>query len=343
MPSTDRDKPAPSVGVLLVNLGTPDAPTAAAVRRYLAQFLTDRRVIETPRWLWWPILYGVILRIRPARSARAYASIWTAQGSPLLAFSQALAAKLATAFEADNVRVALGMSYGNPALPEVIRRLQADGIRHLLVLPLYPQYSAASTGAAFDGVTDALQKLRWPPELRFINDYFHEAAYIDALAASVEAHWQTAGRAQKLLLSMHGLPQRCVEDGDPYLDQCRVTADLLRARLGLRDDEFMLSFQSRVGRQKWLMPYTEEVLDRWPGEGIRQIQVLCPGFACDCLETLEEIAIRNQERFIEAGGERLDYIPALNDSDAHVQMLGSLVRRHLQGWPIMPEPALAGP
>lgn len=322
----------PKTAVLLVNLGTPDAPTAAAVRRYLAEFLSDRRVIETPRWLWWPILHGVILRVRPARSAHAYSSIWTAQGSPLLVFSRALTEKLRAIFARGGVRVELAMRYGNPSVRETIARLHRDGVRRLLVLPLYPQYSAASTGSAFDAVTDALQALRWPPELRFINDYHNDARYIDALAASVQAHWQRHGRAQRLLLSFHGLPQRCIELGDPYLDQCRATATRLRAQLGLSEDECALSFQSRVGRQVWIQPYTEDVLDRWPSEGVRNIQVLCPGFAADCLETLEEIAIRDRARFIAAGGESLEYIPALNADEAHVDALAALIQRHLHGW-----------
>jgi ferrochelatase len=334
---TDSAAPLPHTGtgataVLLINLGTPDAPTPAAVRRYLAEFLSDPRVIETPRWLWWPILHGVILRVRPARSAHAYSSIWTEQGSPLLVHSRALTDKLRATFARDGVRVELAMRYGNPCVRDVIARLQREGVRRLLVLPLYPQYSAASTGSAFDATTRALQSLRWPPELRFVNDYHDDARYIDALAASVQAHWQRNGRAQKLLLSFHGLPQRCIDNGDPYLHQCRATAAALRAKLDLSEDECALSFQSRVGREVWIGPYTEELLDRWPNEGLRRIQVLCPGFAVDCLETLEEIAIRDRARFIRAGGESLDYIPALNADDAHVETLATLIRRHLGGW-----------
>ncbi|HEX7915141.1 ferrochelatase [Rudaea sp.] len=318
--------------VLLVNLGTPDAPTTSAVRRYLAEFLSDRRVIEMPRWLWWPILHGVILRVRPARSAHAYASIWTEQGSPLLVHSRELTAKLRNAFVPDGVRVELAMRYGNPSVRETIARLHAEGARRLLVLPLYPQYAAASTGSAFDAATRALQAQRWPLELRFVNDYHDDTRYIDALAASVRTYRQQNGSAQKLLLSFHGLPQRCIEAGDPYLDQCRATTALLRAKLGLNKDECALGFQSRVGREVWIKPYTEELLDRWPGEDVRRIQVLCPGFAVDCLETLEEIAIRDRARFIAAGGESLDYIPALNAGQAHVETLAALIRRHLRGW-----------
>lgn len=324
--------PVTKIAVLLVNLGTPDAPTAAAVRRYLAEFLSDPRVIETPRWLWWPVLHGVILRVRPMRSAHAYSSIWTEQGSPLLVHSRELTGKLRDVFARAGVHVELAMRYGNPSVRETIARLHGEGVRRLLVLPLYPQYSAASTGSAFDAATRALQALRWPPELRFVNDYHDDTGYIDALAASVQGYWRQNGRAQKLLLSFHGLPQRCIDQGDPYLDHCRATARLLRARLGLGEDESALGFQSRVGREAWIRPYTEELLDRWPGEGVRRIQVLCPGFAADCLETLEEIAIRDRARFVAAGGESLAYIPALNADELHVEALAAVIRRHLQGW-----------
>ncbi|MBS0590233.1 MAG: ferrochelatase [Proteobacteria bacterium] len=330
--TTGAQRPAAKTAVLLVNLGTPETPTSTAVRRYLAEFLSDPRVIETPRWLWWPILHGAILRVRPARSARAYASIWTPQGSPLFVLSRALAAGLRTEFAASGVRVELAMRYGQPALREAITHLHGEGVRRLLVLPLYPQYSAASTGSAIDAAMQALRALRWLPELRTINDYHDHAGYIDALAASVRAHWQRAGRAQKLLLSFHGLPQRCIEQGDPYLDQCCTTAALLRAKLGLDEKECALGFQSRVGREAWIRPYTEELLDQWPRQGVRRIQVLCPGFAVDCLETLEEIALRDRERFLAAGGESLDYIPALNAEATHVAALAALIRRHLQGW-----------
>jgi ferrochelatase len=323
---------AAQTGVLLINLGTPEAPTTSAVRRYLAEFLHDYRVIETPRWLWCPILHGVILRVRPARSARAYRSIWTPQGSPLLVNSQALAHELQEAFAANGIRVALAMRYGDPSIKHGVAELLEQGVRRLLVLPLYPQYSAASTGSAFDGATRALQALRWPPELRFVNDYHDDAGYIDALAASVQAHWQARGRAQRLLLSFHGLPQSCVDAGDPYFDQCQASAALLRAKLGLSEEECQLGFQSRVGREVWIKPYTEDLLDRWPKEGIHHVQVLCPGFAVDCLETLEEIAIRDCEQFILAGGESLEYIPALNAGAAHVGALAALIGRHLQGW-----------
>ena len=332
-PAADRQTQRGAV--LLVNLGTPDAPTPGAVRRYLAQFLSDRRVIDTPRWLWWPILHGVILRLRPRRSARAYASIWTAQGSPLLVFSQALAdaldRKVRTA-TADHAEVALAMCYGRPAIAPALNRLLDAGVRRLLVLPLYPQYSATSTGAVFDAVTSALQRLRWPPELRFVNDYHDDPEYISILAENVQKYWREHGRAQRLLLSFHGIPQRYVRLGDPYLDQCMITAQRLRERLGLGEDACSVAFQSRVGREPWLTPYTDETLRQLPGQGVRHVQVLCPGFAVDCLETLEEIAETNRHLFLAAGGERMDYIAALNAGSAHVDMLYRLLRRNTGGW-----------
>lgn len=314
--------------VLLLNLGTPSAPTASAVRAYLADFLSDPRVIDYPRWLWWPILYGAILRVRPRRSARAYAKIWTPQGSPLLVNSRALAAKLAQT----GVRVELAMRYGQPAIGTVIDNLVAAGVERLLVLPLYPQYSATSTASAFDGVFAALRRQRNVPELRSIHDYHAAPDYIAALAESVEKYWLTHGRGERLLLSFHGIPQRYVDAGDPYRDQCLTTAGLLRERLGMTEATFGVVFQSRVGREQWLAPYTDETLTQLVASGVRHVQVLCPGFAVDCLETLEEIALRGREQFCAAGGQRLDYIPALNDGAAHVRLLRSLIDRHVQGW-----------
>jgi len=347
-PSSAPPAPVPTspIGVLLVNLGTPDAPTVPAVRRYLAQFLGDRRVIDTPRWLWWPILYGIILRLRPRRSARAYASIWTDQGSPLLVFSQGLCDgvdRQLREISGGNATAALAMCYGRPAIAPVLGQLLAAGVRRLLVLPLYPQYSATSTGAVFDAVTSAMQQLRWPPELRFINDYHDDAEYISVLERNVRAFWNTHGRAQKLLLSFHGIPQRYVRLGDPYLDQCMVTAHKLRERLGLDAEQFMVTFQSRVGREPWLQPYTDLTLAELPRQGVRQVQVLCPGFAVDCLETLEEIAETNRDLFLAAGGESLAYIPAPNANAAHVAMMVSLIARHSGGWIELDRSAAAAP
>lgn len=322
--------------VLLVNLGTPTAPTAAALRPFLAQFLGDVRVIDTrPRWFWWLILHGVILRLRPRRSARAYKRIWMAEGSPLRVLSEALTTALAQRLEsmsANPPRVALAMTYGEPSVAHVIDQLQREGVRKLLVLPMYPQYSATSTGAVIDAVADSMKSLRWPPELRLINDYHDDAGFLDALAASVHAHWHANGRGERLLLSFHGIPQRYVASGDPYLAQCQVTAQGLRERLDIEADKVVMSFQSRVGREPWLQPYTEATVRRLADEGVGRLDVICPGFAADCLETLEEIAMLNRDIFIAAGGESLSYIPALNADAAHVEALAALVTRHMGGW-----------
>lgn len=323
-------------GVLLVNLGTPTAPTAKAVRPYLAEFLGDARVIDYPRWLWWLILHGVILRIRPARSAHAYAKIWTEQGSPLRFGSEALAAGLQTELnrqQPGTLRVALAMRYGEPSVAHTIEQLQREGVRRLLVLPLYPQYSATSTGSVIDAVANAFKTLRWPPELRIVNDYHDDRGHIDALATSIKHWWATNGRGDKLLLSFHGIPERYVRLGDPYFDQCQRTARLLRERLQLSEDELLVSFQSRVGRESWLHPYTDVTVSQLATDGVKKLDIACPGFAVDCLETLEEIAMQNRDFFVAAGGSELRYIPALNDSAEQVDSLAALILRHVRGWP----------
>jgi protoporphyrin/coproporphyrin ferrochelatase len=316
---------------LLLNLGTPAAPTPAAVRRYLAEFLGDRHVIDYPRWLWLPLLHGVILRVRPARSARAYAAIWTPQGSPLLVNSRKLTQKVAAAGARQRVRVELAMTYGEPSIAAALERLLADGVKQLVLVPLYPQFSVTSTSAAIDRVSAALRQARPPLQVRSVRDYHAAPEYIDALAVSVEDHWRERGRGNCLMLSFHGIPQRYADAGDPYADQCRATAELLRCRLDLAQGEFVIAFQSRVGREPWLKPYTEDLLAELAGSGVRHLQVLCPGFSVDCLETLEEIAMRGRDRFLAAGGQRFDYIPALNDSDAQVALLHALIERSLRG------------
>lgn len=323
-------------GVLLVNLGTPTAPTAKALRPYLAQFLGDPRVIEYPRWPWQLILHGVILRIRPPRSAHAYGRIWTPQGSPLRVGSEALAASLQTELDQrapGPIRVALAMRYGEPSVAHQIEQLQRDSVRRLVVLPLYPQYSATSTGSVIDAVADCFKTLRWPPELRIINDYHDDPGHIEALAQSIERWWTANGRGDKLLLSFHGIPERYVQAGDPYFQQCQATAKRLRERLGLDESQLLLSFQSRVGRERWLHPYTDATVRELAAQGVKRLDVACPGFAVDCLETLEEIAMQNRDFFIEASGQELRYIPALNDSAGQVSSLAALALRHMQGWP----------
>ena len=333
--STDYDHRTPErIGVLLVNLGTPDAPDTASVRRYLNEFLSDPRVIEYPRWLWWLILHGVILRIRPSRSAHAYQQVWTSEGSPLLVHSRQLTKELQRALSSHlhpDIRVVLGMSYGEPSLSRALEQLRTAQVRKLIVLPLYPQYSGSTTGSVFDAVTRQLQRWRWVPDLQFINHYHDEPAYIAALADSVRQHWQTHGK-QHLLLSFHGLPKQYLLRGDPYFCQCHKTGRLLAEQLQLGRDEWSMSFQSRVGREEWLRPYTDELLLQYAVNGPRKLSVLCPGFAADCLETLEEIALRNREDFLKAGGESFDYIPALNAGNNHVQVLQQLITRHAQNW-----------
>lgn len=325
----------PSTGILLANLGTPDAPSPKALRRYLGEFLWDRRVIEIPRPLWWLILHGIILRVRPAQSARKYQKIWTEQGAPLLAISRRQAQAVTKGLEqscAGPVRVALGMRYGNPSIACALRELRDAGIRRLLVLPLYPQYSAATTGSAFDAISRELGSWRWIPELRMIGSYHDDPGYIQALTQTVLDTWAWHGQADRLLFSFHGLPRRNLLAGDPYHCLCHKTARLVAERLGLESHQWAVSFQSRFGRAEWLKPYTSELLSEWGRAGVNSVQVICPGFAADCLETLEEIAGENRDYFLQAGGERFHYIPALNDQPRHIQALVALILAHGSGW-----------
>lgn len=327
---------ADATGVLLCNLGTPDAPTPSAVRRYLAEFLSDPRVVEIPRLLWKLILHTVILSTRPRHVAKAYAKVWTDEGSPLLAISRrqqaALKKQLAEKMNTE-VPVALGMCYGKPSIAEALDELRQAGVRRLLILPLYPQYSATTTAAAFDAVMRELAKWRWLPELRMVNHYHDDPTYIDALASSVQAYWDEHGRSSKrLMMSFHGLPKVSLEAGDPYYCECQKTARLLADKLGLADKEWKLTFQSRFGPAEWLQPYTDETLKSWGQAGVDSVDVICPGFAADCLETLEEMAIQNRELFNEHGGKDYRYIPALNENAAHIEALTGLVERHCQGW-----------
>ncbi len=325
----------PSLGVLVCNLGTPEAPTTGAVRRYLAEFLADPRVVERPRWLWLPLLHGIILNLRPRRSAHAYRQIWTDAGSPLMLHSTAQRDGLATRLAArvpGGCVVALGMRYGQPSIVSALRELAQAKARRLLVLPLYPQYSASSTASVLDAVYRELQRWRRMPELRTINDYHAEPDYVAALAASVREHWATQGRGECLLMSFHGLPRAYALAGDPYHDQCRTTGKLLAEALGLAPEEWRLSFQSRFGPEAWLEPYTDRTLAALARDGVRTVDVLCPGFAADCLETLEEIAMQNSARFVGLGGSALRYIPALNARGDHLDMLAGLILRHAEGW-----------
>ena len=321
----------PRTALLLVNLGTPDAPTASAVRRYLAEFLHDYRVVDLNRWLWCPILHGVILPLRSPKVAKKYAGIWTSKGSPLLSLSRELAEALQAQLPEFEVRLA--MRYGNPAVAEVLRELHDKGMQRLLVLPLYPQYSASTVASVHDAVMAELATWRRMPELRLINDYHLDEAWLDALASSVENSWDLHGRGEKLLISFHGIPQRFVRAGDPYARQCEAGARALAQRLDLSEGQWLMTFQSRFGREPWLQPYTDKTLEALAREGVKSVDMICPGFAVDCLETLEENAVENAALFQQAGGAELRYIPALNATPGHVAALATLARRHAQGWP----------
>jgi protoporphyrin/coproporphyrin ferrochelatase len=323
------------VGVLLSNLGTPAAPTTSEVRRYLAEFLSDPRVVELPRIVWLPLLHGIILNLRPRRSAHAYQKIWRADGSPLLSLSRSLTGALAKRFNEtpqNELVFALGMRYGQPSIATALDELIAAGARRILVAPLYPQYASATTASVGDAVYAYCKRLRWVPELRFIADYHADAGYIAALAASVRHYWSVNGRGNHFVISFHGIPRDYFLAGDPYYCQCRATARLLAQSLQLSEGEWTLCFQSRFGRQKWLEPYTDKSLIALAAGGVATVDVLCPGFAVDCLETLEEIALQNAALFQRAGGRELRYLPALNDSIEHVDALSGIISGHLGGW-----------
>jgi len=319
--------------VVLMNLGTPEQPTVPAIRRYLREFLSDRRVVEIPRVLWYPILYGIILTLRPRRLVPGYAEMWHRFGdSPLRVISRQQVEKLQAQLQQTTTHapvVRQAMTYGAPRLSNVVSELRASGIEHILVLPLYPQYSATTTGPIYDQVAALFQSQRDVPSISIVKHYYQHPLYTEALAQSVRVHWQQHGRAQRLLMSFHGIPKRNIELGDPYRDHCVATANQLAAALQLRDDEWQFSFQSRLGRAEWLQPYTADVLQRWGEQQLASIDVICPAFAADCLETLEEIAIENRDRFQRAGGGEYRYIPCLNDSDTHIALLQQLINQHL--------------
>ncbi len=314
--------------VLLVNLGTPAAPTAAALRRYLAEFLGDRRVVDLPRWLWWPILHGIILTTRPAKSALKYAKIWTADGSPLKVHTEKQAGLLRGLMGASTL-VEWAMRYGEPAVGAILDDLVQQGATRVVVLPLYPQYANSTTASVYDAV-DAWRS-RHPNAAQFVDirEYHDHPAYIAALAASVRAHWQTHGRPDKLLMSFHGIPQRAVALGDPYADQCHRTAHLLAAALELAPDDWRLTFQSRFGRAQWLQPYTQPTLEDMAREGVGRVDTICPGFVADCLETLEEIAMECRDAFLAAGGKEFHYIPCVNERPDWIAALAAIAREHL--------------
>ncbi len=325
-----------STGILLVNLGTPDEPTTSAVRKYLRQFLSDSRVVEIPRLVWLPILYALVLPKRPANSAENYKKIWSEKnGSPLLHFSKRQAKLLQQEMESrfsGPVNVKLAMRYGKPDIETGLNELREKGMQRLLVLPLYPQYSATTTATTFDFIASVFKRWRNIPEYRFISQYHDNPAYIDALANSVKEHWQQNGQSEMLLMSFHGLPKRNLDLGDPYFCHCQKTGRLLAEKLGLKNDQWQLTFQSRFGKAEWLKPYTETILKELPSKGIKSIDVICPGFPADCLETLEEIDGENRDYFLEAGGQNYRYISALNDAPQHIHALADLIQQHTQGW-----------
>lgn len=335
-----RHGSAGRTAVLLVNLGTPSAPTTSAVRRYLAEFLADPRVVEIPRLVWWPILHGIILRLRPAKSAAKYASIWMKEGSPLMVHSQHQAQLLRgwLGERGLEIEVALAMRYGEPSIPAVMSELQKKGVERILVLPLYPQYSATTTATAFDMIGAVMARLRNQPELRLIKHFHEHPAYINALKQSVLAYWKKHGRAQdeggKLVMSFHGVPKRTIALGDPYHGECLATGRLLADALGLGPEQYLITFQSRFGKAEWVQPYTAPTLAALGRAGTRRVDVMCPGFPGDCLETLEEIAIEAKEEFQHAGGGEYHYIACLNDSAPFIDALADLVEQHSAGWPV---------
>lgn len=313
-----------NIGVLLVNIGTPSAPTPLAVKKYLTQFLSDPRVVEVPSLLWQPLLRGIILPLRSRQSAKLYQKIWQPEGSPLFTFSQKISKKLESHLRdkiAPSVHVGLGMHYSSPTIDEALESLRAKNCEHIIVLPLYPQYSATSTGSTFDRVFQALHNWRAVPKISFINDYADHPAYINAVCDTLK----TINKQQHLLFSFHGIPQRYIDKGDPYAERCLLTTKLIAERLGLSPDNWSISFQSRLGRAKWLEPYTDKILQTL-AKKTTSLSVVCPGFAADCLETLEEIAIRGKEQFLHAGGKQFSYIPALNDSDQHIKALAEIIK-----------------
>lgn len=329
-----HDQPS-RLGILITNLGTPDAPTTSALRRYLAEFLWDPRVVEAPRPLWWLILHGIILRIRPSRSAEAYRSVWQPEGSPLLIHTAAQCEGIRSTLQkkyGDNLVVGFAMRYGNPSIASVLDQMQQQGVRQLLVLPLYPQYSASTSASTFDAIAHDFTRRRWLPDFRFISHYHDFPPYIEAMATHIERHWATHGRNRKLILSYHGVPKKYLLRGDPYHCECHKTSRLLAERLGLGDDEYMTTFQSRFGREEWLQPYTDETMKSLPDKGVESVDVFCPGFSSDCLETIEEINEENREYFMEAGGKAFAYIPALNATDEHIEALVALIEQNLEGW-----------
>lgn len=334
---------APRVGIVWANLGTPDAPTPSALRRYLGEFLSDPRVVEIPALVWKVILHGIILRVRPAKSAAKYASVWTPDGSPLAVWTQRQA-KLLQGYLGErghSVTVLPAMRYGQPSIASALDALRAQGADKILVFPAYPQYSGATTASTFDAVSHWVQKTRRVPALRLVAEYHDHPAYIEALAASVRAHWKVEGPSRMLVMSFHGMPERTLHLGDPYHCQCHKTARLLAEALELSKDQYRVTFQSRFGKAKWLEPSTEPTLKALPAQGHERVDVICPGFVADCLETLEEIQMEGKEAFLHAGGKQFHYIPCLNADHAGISALVQIATEQLAGWPTASVPSEA--
>ena len=331
---------APVTALLLCNLGTPDAPTPAALRRYLGEFLSDHRVVEIPKMLWWLILHGIILRLRPAKSAAKYASIWTKEGSPLKVWTEKQAKLLQgwLAQRGHHVQVRYAMRYGSTSIPEQLDALKAAGATRVLVLPAYPQYSGTTTASISDAVGHWAAQVRHLPELRFVNRYHDDPGYISALAQRITASWRANGKPDQLVMSFHGVPERTLHLGDPYHCECLKTARLLATQLGLSKDQYKVTFQSRFGKAKWLQPYTEPTLIALGKAGVKRVDVVCPGFTSDCLETLEEINQEARHAFLVAGGKEFNYIPCLNDSPEWITALCDISLQHLCGWPTQAAP-----
>ncbi len=321
--------------VVLINLGTPDAPTPSAVRKYLKEFLWDKRVVEIPRLIWWLILHVLILPFRSKKSALKYAAIWTKDGSPLLVHTRKQAALLQGYLgeRGHEIHTTFAMRYGTPSIPSVLAKLQSEGYQRILILPAYPQYSATTTASNFDAVTSHYQQVRNLPDLRFIKQYHDHPAYIQALKSTILASWEKHGRPEKMVMSFHGLPKAFLMRGDPYHCQCHKTARLLAEQLGLQPDDYVVSFQSRLGRAEWLQPYTEATVVALAKQGKKRIDVVCPGFLADCLETLEEIAMEVRQAFLSAGGIEFNYIECLNESPTGIRALADIVEQHVSGWP----------
>lgn len=319
------------IGVLVTNLGSPDAPKCPKLRRYLTQFLTDPRVIELPNLLRQFLVKGIIINVRSHKSAAAYRTVWKEEGSPLLINSKNFCNKLQGSLGTD-FHVEMAMRYGNPSIESAIEKMHAQGIRKLITLPMYPQYSGSTTGSTMDALGDALKVQRWVPQMHFISDYYANSHYIAALANSIEAHWKANGKAEKLIFSFHGIPKRYVNNGDPYQEHCERTVKAVVEKLELKSDNYLLVYQSRVGKEPWLEPYCDKTMQQLPMQGINSVDVICPGFSADCLETIEEIAEENKEYFLEAGGKEYNYIPCLNSDDAHIDMANNIVTSVAKGF-----------